>query len=399
MTDKEPTTALILSDDVALLSPVMNLQVAKQRLREFQEFVAGYLIPEEDYGTIPGTVKPTLFKPGADKLCELYGLADNFVILDKTENFDTGLFDYNIRCELISKRNGVLVATGLGSCNSYESRYRYRESKRVCPRCKQPTIIKGKNEYGGGWLCFAKKGGCGAKWPDGATEIESQTIGRVVNEDIADLKNTILKMAKKRAKIDATLSATRSAGLFTQDMEDRETAEPPSRTPEEQKQFAEDKVAAMKQAAAPTQRRGRPRKQQTADEMTHVQDIVVNMDAEEPEPRYIEDGDGQTWITIKKISAYLKDGKDIARIVRWGDDDKDRIFAFDHALFPGLDACIPEEKIRVQVTHKDDKSKIESVIKWPERIKAKPKATEDMSEEELSDAFNKGLSFTPRGKP
>jgi len=37
---------------------------------------------------------------------------------------------------------------------------------------------------------------------------------------VATLKNTILKMAKKRAKVDATLAATRSSGIFTQDIED-----------------------------------------------------------------------------------------------------------------------------------------------------------------------------------
>jgi len=34
-----------------------------------------------------------------------------------------------------------------------------------CPTChKENTIIKGKPEYGGGWLCYSKKGGCGAKF-------------------------------------------------------------------------------------------------------------------------------------------------------------------------------------------------------------------------------------------
>ena len=94
------------------LSPVMNLAVAKQRLKEFQAFVADYLREGEDFGTIPGTPKPTLYKPGADKLCELYGLADDYDILDKVEDFDKGLFDYNIKCTLTSKRGGFLVASG-----------------------------------------------------------------------------------------------------------------------------------------------------------------------------------------------------------------------------------------------------------------------------------------------
>jgi hypothetical protein len=120
------------------------------------------------------------------------------------------------------------VATGMGSCNSYEGKYRWRDLKRVCPECGQATIIKGKEEYGGGYICWKKEGksdGCGAKFADDDKQITGQTVGRIENDDIATLKNTILKMSKKRAKIDATLSATRSSGIFTQDMEDIAAAE------------------------------------------------------------------------------------------------------------------------------------------------------------------------------
>lgn len=212
---------MIISPTSSLaISPVMNLETAKQRLAEFQEFIKFYMTEGEDYGTIPGTPKPTLYKSGADKLCELYGLADSYKILDKTEDFDRGLFDYNIECQLTSRRDGIPVSSGLGSCNSYEGRYRWRDLQRVCPACGKAAIIKGKAEYGGGWLCFKKKDGCGAKYKTGDAAIEGQETGKVQNEDIATLKNTILKMAKKRAKVDATLAATRSSGVFTQDMDD-----------------------------------------------------------------------------------------------------------------------------------------------------------------------------------
>lgn len=203
-----------------LLTPVMNLEVARQRLQEFQAFVKEYLVKDEDYGVIPGTPKPTLYKPGSDKLCELYGLADTYEITSRIEDWDRNLFDYEIRCTLLSKRDGGIVGTGMGSCNSWEGRYRWRDGQRKCPNCAKATIIKGKAEYGGGWLCFAKKGGCGAKFKDGDKSVEGQQTGRVENDDIPTLKNTILKMAKKRAKVDATLGATRSSGIFTQDVED-----------------------------------------------------------------------------------------------------------------------------------------------------------------------------------
>jgi hypothetical protein len=189
------------------LTPLMNLAVAKSRLAEFQQFVKEYMVEGEDYGQIPGTPKKTLYKPGADKLCELYGLSDSYRVIDRLVDFDRGLFDYEIECTL--SRDGVPIATGLGSCSSYEGKYRWRDSQRRCPQCGKETIIKGKEEYGGGWVCFAKKGGCGAKYAEDDERITAQMIGQVENEDIATLKNTILKMAKKRAKIDATLGGTR----------------------------------------------------------------------------------------------------------------------------------------------------------------------------------------------
>jgi hypothetical protein len=44
---------------------------------------------------------------------------------------------------------------------------RAEASGNACPKCgKVRPVIKGKEEYGGGWVCFKKKGGCGATWQD-----------------------------------------------------------------------------------------------------------------------------------------------------------------------------------------------------------------------------------------
>ena len=47
------------------------------------------------------------------------------------------------------------------------------------------------------------------------------------NPDIADVYNTVLKMAKKRAHIDAILTATGASDIFTQDYEPNEEPPPP----------------------------------------------------------------------------------------------------------------------------------------------------------------------------
>jgi len=202
----------------------MTIGQAVDRYNAVVEFTRTVMKPDKDYGIIPGTgAKPTLLKPGAEKLCSLFGFVPQFVKTDSIIDFDKGLFYLEYRCELW--RNGALVATGIGSCNSHETKYRYRKAERVCPACGASTIIKGKAEYGGGWLCFAKKGGCNAKFSDHDPAIVGQETGQIKNPDVADLANTILKMADKRALVAATLIATGLSEYFTQDIEDFVTGE------------------------------------------------------------------------------------------------------------------------------------------------------------------------------
>lgn len=216
--------------NVALLSPVVDLATAQRQLAEFQKFVSEYLIEgtegEGDYGSLPGSKKKCLHQSGAHKLCELYGYAPTFPDnrIRRTERWELTppLFDYEVTCVLIRKGTDCVIAEGLGSCNSYESKYRYRKEERKCPECGAPAIIKGKAQYGGGWVCWKKKDGCGENFPEDDERIVSQHVGRVPNEDIADQKNTILKISAKRSLVSATIAATRSSGLFTVDMEHAE---------------------------------------------------------------------------------------------------------------------------------------------------------------------------------
>lgn len=207
----------------SFIAPVVNLAEAKQRYELFRSFVGGVLVKGRDYGEVPGTTKPTLLKPGAEKLGAFFGLRPTFLIQESVNDWtgkDHGepFFFREYKCQLF--KNGELVGEGVGSCNSWEKKYRYRSSERVCPSCGKPTIIKGKQEYGGGFICFAKKGGCGAKFADNAPEITNQEVGQVANKDVADQVNTIDKMAQKRAFVAAILIATNASDYFTQDMED-----------------------------------------------------------------------------------------------------------------------------------------------------------------------------------
>jgi hypothetical protein len=250
----KPLEIVPVFDAGVALRPVMNVASALQQLAEFQEFVKQYLVADEDYGTIPGTPKPTLYKSGAEKLCDIYGMADDYQMQKEVENWEMvpPLFDYQFKCILTTRRDGRFLGAGFGSCNSYESKYKWRESKLKCPLCGKDAVIKGKEEYGGGWLCWKKREGCGAKFTEKDEAITSQKVGREPNEDIADIKNTILKMAKKRAKIDAVIAVTRSSGIFTQDMDDRPEEDTGQGTHKAAQRVAEQKLAKAKGKAAPT---------------------------------------------------------------------------------------------------------------------------------------------------
>lgn len=217
-------TSLVVQNNRLAIMPVMDNNTAMMRRQAVIDFTKSVMKPEVDYGRVPGTNKDTLLKPGAEKLTSLFGLSPRFDIVEKETDWtgrDHGgepFFYFQYRCSLYY--GDVLAGQGVGSCNSWEKKYRYRKGERLCPNCGQASIIKGKSEYGGGWICFAKKGGCGAKFVDNAPDIISQEVGQVLNDNPADVVNTVDKMAQKRSLVAAVLIAVNASEFFTQDIED-----------------------------------------------------------------------------------------------------------------------------------------------------------------------------------
>lgn len=193
---------VIESTNLAVQPTALSMEIstneALKKMQELQGFVNQVMIKGADYGVIPGTgERPALYKSGAEKMCEVYGLAPIIEIVDKTEDWSKPLFNYTIKCKLVSKRYGFVAAEGIGNCNSMESKFRWRWvwENQVPAGIDKKTLQytetnKGNRRY------------------------------RIENDDVYSLINTILKMAKKRALVDAALSATRSSGIFTQDVED-----------------------------------------------------------------------------------------------------------------------------------------------------------------------------------
>ena len=216
-------TAIIVQPS-QFIAPITDMNTVLQAYQNMKDFVSGVLRKDIDFGAVPGTGKPTLLKPGAEKLSRFFGLSIRLEEIVRVEDW-TGS-DHNgeafffYRYKALAMRGEAIIAEGIGSCSSWEKKYRYRQSERVCPKCGRSTIIAGKAEYGGGYICFVKKGGCGAKFRANDEAITSQQLGQVVNPDSADLVNTIDKMAQKRAIVAVVLLACNASEYFTQDVED-----------------------------------------------------------------------------------------------------------------------------------------------------------------------------------
>ena len=206
------TNALVIQPGELSVDQVLA-QVAK-----IQVLMEKCMSVNEHYGTIPGTGdRVTLLKPGAEKLCFMFRLDPEYDITERQAGDHLTILS---RCTLWHITSGVRLGSGMGSCSTRESKYAYRKGERACPKCGKESIIKGKSDYGGGWLCWGKKGGCNAKFKDGDQAIEGQDTERRDNPDLADQYNTVLKMANKRSLVAAVLNVTAASDIFTQDLED-----------------------------------------------------------------------------------------------------------------------------------------------------------------------------------
>jgi hypothetical protein len=168
------------------------------------DYVKTIMVKERDYGIVPGTAKPTLLKPGAEKLNSLFNLYPVWKPVSVLTDWDKGLFFYQYECVLVHRATGETWGSGLGSCNSKESKYRYR----YVASEKKPT----KEE-----AAELKARGLG-RW----RKVDNAWVWmeRIENDQVYDIVNTIDKMAQKRALIAATLIACNASEFFTQDVED-----------------------------------------------------------------------------------------------------------------------------------------------------------------------------------
>ena len=157
---------------------------------------------DADYGVIPGCKKPTLLKPGAEKLGLLFQIGSGEPVVEDLGNGLTGttrIVHYRVRLPIVSLQSGQVLGWGVGECSSEEDKYKWRK-------------IECREEFDAALECDRR-----VKWRTGQNGAYSLNQVRI---DPTTIANTILKMAKKRALVDGTLNVTGASSIFTQDAED-----------------------------------------------------------------------------------------------------------------------------------------------------------------------------------
>lgn len=174
----------------------------RSHVHRIQEVMKAVMKSDTHYGEIPGTKKPTLYKAGSEVLLTTFHIAvepevDDLSTIDEIR--------YRVRAVGRHQSTGIIVGIGIGECSSSEEKYKWRAS--VCDEEFDDTDpARRRTKYA--W-----------KWGQERGEKVHYKVKQVRVEP-ADVANTILKMAKKRAQIDLTLTALAASDIFTQDAED-----------------------------------------------------------------------------------------------------------------------------------------------------------------------------------
>lgn len=106
----------------------VSMNESQQRLSLLQAFVKDVMVAGVDYGIVPGCTKPSLLKPGAEKLIDVFGLSKQIEVLNRQEDWSQGFFSYEVLVSLINKSSNMVEAQGVGSCNSREKRYKKQDA-------------------------------------------------------------------------------------------------------------------------------------------------------------------------------------------------------------------------------------------------------------------------------
>jgi len=155
-----------------------NISLVQHNTTLSEKLVNTLLVDGIDYGRVPGSNKKALFDPGASKIFNAYNCYTDYRILHYVEDKD--LISYTIQAVVFNRASQEIVNTGIGACSSREVKYKYRN-------------VSNPSDFG-----YTQE-------EISALKKTKENQYRIPNPEFEDLVNTIVKMAAKRADVDAAL--------------------------------------------------------------------------------------------------------------------------------------------------------------------------------------------------
>lgn len=172
--------------------PLTAMAVVAQ-VRLIQEVMQAVMREGTHYGVIPGCAKPSLWKPGAEKLLVTFRIATESIVDDLSTQDEAR---YRVTRRGAAIHSGLFVGSAVGECSSSEEKYKWRFAS-----CKAEFEAT----------------------PEDRRRLKYKRDGSAIEQirtNHADVANTILKMADKRAYVALALNTTAASDIFTQDIED-----------------------------------------------------------------------------------------------------------------------------------------------------------------------------------
>lgn len=176
----------------------MSVGQVVSHVRLIQEVLQSVMKKDVHYGVIPGCDKPSLWKPGAEVLCVTFRIAPSYQVEDLSTD---DAVRYRVRCIGTHQATGVVVGEGLGECSTNEEKYKWRRAVSNSEFEATPEDRR-RTKYG-----YNRRD-------------KSEYQIKQVRTEPADLANTALKMAAKRAQVAMAINATGASDIFAQDLED-----------------------------------------------------------------------------------------------------------------------------------------------------------------------------------
>lgn len=188
-----------VEEDPRATAPQTAAQIRAQ-VNLIQEVMAAVMKKDTHYGIIPGVSKPSLWKPGAEKLLATFRISAQIKCVEDLST--PTAIRYRVTVQGVSP-SGAVLGEGIGEASSDQTKYAWREM--ICQQEYDETPPDQRR----------------AIWKKGTHPYKVMQI----RTNPADQANTILKMAHKSGLIAMCLVVTGASDIFTQDIED--LAHPP----------------------------------------------------------------------------------------------------------------------------------------------------------------------------